>query len=107
MMVIVFLAAATPALLHIQPLPQDRDFSGLSRLSCWLWQFIDALCTGVLEVLAILAWYGVYSYVVEDLPNTSKVGPVGPVGPVGWSYRKSNASMQVIVTAVNTGCLKC
>ena len=45
-----------------------------------LWQFIDALCTGVLEVLAILAWYGVYSYVVEDLPDTSKVSHMKMTG---------------------------
>ena len=53
---------------------QDRDFSHMSRFGVACWRFIDALCTGVLEVLGILAWYGVYQYVVENLPTAPEVG---------------------------------
>jgi len=37
------------------------------------WTLVDALCTGIVEVLAILAWYGVYQYIVENLPTVPGV----------------------------------
>ena len=46
----------------------------MSRSGVAFWRLVDALCTGVLEVLAILAWYGVYQYVVENLPTAPEVG---------------------------------
>jgi len=57
----------------VSTLMQDRDFSHMSRFGVACWRFIDALCTGVLEVLGILAWYGVYQYVVENLPTAPEV----------------------------------
>ena len=46
----------------------------MSRCGVACWRLVDALCTGVLEVLGILAWYGVYQYVVENLPTAPEVG---------------------------------
>ena len=46
----------------------------MSRCGVAGWRLVDALCTGVLEVLGILAWYGVYQYVVENLPTAPEVG---------------------------------
>ena len=37
------------------------------------WRLVDALCTGIVEVLAIVAWYGVYQYIVEKLPTVPGV----------------------------------
>lgn len=58
----------------VSTLMQDRDFSHMSRCGVACWRLVDALCTGVLEVLGILAWYGVYQYVVENLPTAPEVG---------------------------------
>ena len=46
----------------------------MSRRGVAFWRLVDALSTGVLEVLGILAWYGVYKYVVEKLPTAPEVG---------------------------------
>ena len=46
----------------------------MSRCGVAGWRLVDAICTGVLEVLGILAWYGVYQYVVENLPTAPEVG---------------------------------
>ena len=40
----------------------------------FVWRLVDAFCTGSLDVLAILAWYGVYQLVVEKLPAAPQVG---------------------------------
>ena len=46
----------------------------MSRCDVAFWRLVDALCTGVLEVVAILSWYGVYQLVVENLPTAPEVG---------------------------------
>jgi len=57
----------------ISTLMQDRDFSQNSKCAVFVWRLVDAFCTGSLEVLAILAWYGVYQLVVEKLPAAPQV----------------------------------
>jgi len=57
----------------VSTLMQDRDFSDMSRCEMAFWRLVDALCTGVLEVVAILSWYGVYQLVVENLPTAPEV----------------------------------
>ena len=57
----------------IKFLDQDRDFSDLSQHSRVLWTITDGLCTGVLEVLIILGWFGVYDWAAELLPGPPQV----------------------------------